>query len=97
MQRRSLAICSSQPTSEAYDPIHPPDAITTHLPKENQSVSICTGHLARYSPCARSLGPVDPKTVVRMEKVLTQEEKKRQELMGHCPPVTRRNRQLARL
>lgn len=55
--------------TEAYDPIHPPDAITTHLPKENH------------------LGPVDPKTVVRMEKVLTQEEKKRQELMAARPSL----------
>lgn len=80
-------MCSSQPLSEAYDPIHPPDAITTHLPREKQWAPICTGHLARCSPCARSLGPIDPKTVVRVEKVLTEEEKKRQALMAARPPL----------
>ncbi|KAL4079165.1 glyoxylate dehydrogenase [Scleroderma citrinum] len=55
--------------TEAYDPIHPPDAITTHLPKE------------------KYLGPVDPKTVVREKKVVTEEERKRQELMAARPSL----------
>ncbi|KAI6107543.1 glyoxylate dehydrogenase [Pisolithus thermaeus] len=55
--------------TEAYDPIHPPDAITTHLPKH------------------KHLGPVDPNTVVKVEKVLTEEEKKRQELVAARPPI----------
>ncbi|KIK22694.1 hypothetical protein PISMIDRAFT_679885 [Pisolithus microcarpus 441] len=55
--------------TEAYDPIHPPDAITTHLPKH------------------KHLGPVDPKTVVKVEKVLSEEEKKRQELVAARPSI----------
>ncbi|KAI6046349.1 glyoxylate dehydrogenase [Pisolithus marmoratus] len=55
--------------TEAYDPIHPPDAITTHLPKH------------------KHLGPVDPNTVVKVEKVLSEEEKKRQELVAARPPI----------
>jgi len=35
-----------QPKPE-YDPIHPPDAITTHLPKENQYVR-SSGPLLRH-------------------------------------------------
>jgi L-lactate dehydrogenase (cytochrome) len=26
---------------QEYDPIHPPDAVTTHLPKEKQCVAYC--------------------------------------------------------
>ncbi|KAI6007604.1 glyoxylate dehydrogenase [Pisolithus orientalis] len=55
--------------TEAYDPIHPPDAITTHLPKH------------------KHLGPVDPQTVVKIERVLSEEEKKRQELVASRPPI----------
>ncbi|KAI5982494.1 glyoxylate dehydrogenase [Pisolithus albus] len=55
--------------TEAYDPIHPPDAITTHLPKH------------------KHLGPVDPKTVVKVDKVLSEEEKKRQALVAARPPI----------
>ncbi|KDQ52808.1 hypothetical protein JAAARDRAFT_162334 [Jaapia argillacea MUCL 33604] len=53
-----------------YDPIHPPDAITTNLPPE------------------KHLGPVDVGTVEKVEIVITDQEKARQERMNARPPLS---------
>ncbi|KAJ3513974.1 hypothetical protein NLJ89_g2633 [Agrocybe chaxingu] len=55
--------------TQEYDPIHPPDAITTNLPPE------------------KHLGPVEPDTVEKVEIVITDEEKARQERMSNRPPL----------
>ncbi|KAF9560964.1 hypothetical protein CPC08DRAFT_742663 [Agrocybe pediades] len=55
--------------TQEYDPIHPPDAITTNLPAE------------------KHLGPVQPDTVEKVEVVITDEEKARQERMSNRPPL----------
>lgn len=73
--------------SEEYDPIHPPDAITTHLPKEKQCVaeSLTT---QQATECTPSLGPVDPDTVRKVVKEITVEEKARQERFNNRPPLS---------
>ncbi|KAA1470386.1 glyoxylate dehydrogenase [Dentipellis sp. KUC8613] len=55
--------------TEAYEPIHPPDAITTHLPID------------------KHLGVVDPETVVKVVKEVTEEERRRQALVEARPPL----------
>ncbi|EIW80311.1 glyoxylate dehydrogenase [Coniophora puteana RWD-64-598 SS2] len=60
---------AGQDATEAYDPIHPPDAITTHLPKD------------------KHLGAVDPKTIIKVVKEVTAEEKRRQELLAARPSL----------
>ncbi|KAF9464966.1 cytochrome b2 [Collybia nuda] len=52
-----------------YEPIHPPDAITTNLPLE------------------KHLGPVDLDTVEKVEIVITDEEKARQERISLRPAL----------
>lgn len=53
--------------TEAYEPIHPPDAITTNLPKE------------------KHLGEVDPATVVKVVKQVTEEDLRREAAMAARP------------
>ncbi|KAG6920221.1 hypothetical protein DXG01_004990 [Tephrocybe rancida] len=55
--------------TEAYEPIHPPDAITTNLPVE------------------KHIGAIDPATVVRVVKAVTEEDKRRQALLDARPPL----------
>ncbi|KAK7464383.1 hypothetical protein VKT23_006550 [Stygiomarasmius scandens] len=55
--------------TEAYEPIHPPNAIIDNLPLE------------------KHIGSVDPSTVVKVEKQLTEEEKRRQVLLANRPPL----------
>ncbi|KAF8584286.1 hypothetical protein K439DRAFT_1633670 [Ramaria rubella] len=56
--------------TDEYDPIHPPDAITTNLPKE------------------KHLGKVDTKTVKKVVREITIEEKERQQRASLRPPLT---------
>ena len=69
-----------------YDPIHPPDAITTNLPKEKQCVSFSSlvPEVASYS---HSLGPVEPDTVEKVKVVITDEENARLERVENRPPL----------
>ena len=53
--------------TEAYEPIHPPDAITTNLPKE------------------KHLGEVDPATIVKVVKKMTDEDRRREAAMAARP------------
>ncbi|KIM40332.1 hypothetical protein M413DRAFT_28816 [Hebeloma cylindrosporum] len=55
--------------TEAYEPIHPPDAIQNNLPIE------------------KHIGAVDPNTVVKIIKEVTEEDKRRQVLMDARPPL----------
>ncbi|KAF8891834.1 FMN-dependent dehydrogenase-domain-containing protein [Infundibulicybe gibba] len=55
--------------TQEYDPIHPPDAITTNLPVE------------------KHLGAVEPNTVEKVEVVITDQEKARQERISLRPPL----------
>ncbi|KAG8774371.1 hypothetical protein FRC15_001338 [Serendipita sp. 397] len=55
--------------TEEYDPIHPPDAITRHLPKE------------------KHLGKVDPGSVTKVVKEVTEEELARQERVKNRPSL----------
>ncbi|PIL33511.1 hypothetical protein GSI_04134 [Ganoderma sinense ZZ0214-1] len=59
-----------------YDPIHPPDAITTHLPPE------------KHNPRAFSLGSVDPGTVQKVEVEVTDAEKQRLERVANRPSLS---------
>lgn len=71
--------------SQEYDPIHPPDAISTNLPVEKQYVSLRkNGHI---SP-PLSLGPVEPDTVEKVEIIITDEEKARLERVSNRPPLS---------
>ncbi|KAF9047445.1 FMN-dependent dehydrogenase-domain-containing protein [Panaeolus papilionaceus] len=56
--------------TQEYEPIHPPDAITTNLPPE------------------KHLGPVQPDTVEKVEVIVTDEERARQERMSNRPPLS---------
>ncbi|ESK97372.1 mitochondrial cytochrome [Moniliophthora roreri MCA 2997] len=55
--------------TEAYEPIHPPNAITDNLPVE------------------KHIGAVDPSTVKRVVKEVSEAEKKRQALLAARPPL----------
>ncbi|RDB25124.1 Cytochrome b2, mitochondrial [Hypsizygus marmoreus] len=55
--------------TQEYDPIHPPDAITTNLPPE------------------KHLGPVQLDTVEKVEVVITDEEKARQQRIAARPSL----------
>ncbi|KXN87469.1 Cytochrome b2, mitochondrial [Leucoagaricus sp. SymC.cos] len=55
--------------TEAYEPIHPPDAITTNLPIE------------------KHIGTVDPNTIVKAVKQATEEDRRRQAMLGARPPI----------
>ncbi|KAF5354998.1 hypothetical protein D9756_005488 [Leucocoprinus leucothites] len=55
--------------TEAYEPIHPPDAITTNLPIE------------------KHIGAVDPNTVVKVVKQVTEEDRRRQAMLDARPPI----------
>ncbi|KAF9446522.1 hypothetical protein P691DRAFT_794412 [Macrolepiota fuliginosa MF-IS2] len=55
--------------TEAYEPIHPPDAITTNLPIE------------------KHIGAVDPNTIIRTVKQVTEEDRRRQALLDARPPI----------
>ncbi|KAJ3513976.1 hypothetical protein NLJ89_g2631 [Agrocybe chaxingu] len=55
--------------TEAYEPIHPPNAILDNLPIE------------------KHIGSVDPNTVVKVVKEITEEDKRRQALMDARPPL----------
>ncbi len=83
---------------EEFDPIHPPDAVA-NLPKEKQYVllpsssnadddSLCLGGPKSHHSILTSLGPVDPRTVRKVVKEVTQEEKDRLALFGARPPLS---------
>lgn len=55
--------------TEAYDPIHPPDAITSNLPKE------------------KHLGAVDPATIVKVVKEVTEEDRRRETALAARPSL----------
>ncbi|KAJ3923381.1 glyoxylate dehydrogenase [Lentinula edodes] len=55
--------------TEAYEPIHPPNAIIDNLSSE------------------KHLGDVDPSTVTKVVKVISEAEKKRQALIAKRPPL----------
>ncbi|KAG8797942.1 hypothetical protein FRC17_007601, partial [Serendipita sp. 399] len=55
--------------TEEYDPIHPPDAIVKHLPKE------------------KHLGKVDPGSVTKVVKEVTEEETARQDRVKNRPSL----------
>ncbi|KAF8891829.1 glyoxylate dehydrogenase [Infundibulicybe gibba] len=55
--------------TEAYEPIHPPDAITTNLPIE------------------KHIGAVDPNTIAKVIKEVTEADKQRLALMAARPPL----------
>ncbi|KAJ3937462.1 MAG: glyoxylate dehydrogenase [Lentinula lateritia] len=55
--------------TEAYEPIHPPNAIIDNLPSE------------------KHLGDVDPSTVTKVVKVISEAENKRQALIAKRPPL----------
>ncbi|TFK74627.1 glyoxylate dehydrogenase [Pluteus cervinus] len=55
--------------TEAYEPIHPPDAITTNLPVE------------------KHIGAIDPNTIVKAIKKVTEADKRRQALLDSRPPI----------
>ncbi|KIK67447.1 hypothetical protein GYMLUDRAFT_37569 [Collybiopsis luxurians FD-317 M1] len=55
--------------TEAYEPIHPPNAIIDNLPIE------------------KHLGTVDPSTLTKTVKVVSEAEKKRQALLANRPPL----------
>ena len=85
---------------EEYEPIHPPDAITTNLPKEKQSVSFPSSFDAdndsslslaggkSHHSTPTSLGPVDPETISKVVKEVTQEEKDRLALFEARPSLS---------
>lgn len=70
--------------SQEYDPIHPPDAITSNLPLEKQYVCLQTSFLFLKSS---SLGPVQPDTVEKVVVQITDEEKARLERMEQRPSL----------
>ncbi|ESK91906.1 mitochondrial cytochrome [Moniliophthora roreri MCA 2997] len=55
--------------TEAYEPIHPPNAITDNLPIE------------------KHIGAIDPSTVKKVVKEVSETEKKRQALLAARPPL----------
>ncbi|KAF4563210.1 Cytochrome b2, mitochondrial precursor [Pleurotus pulmonarius] len=55
--------------TEAYEPIHPPNAITDNLPTD------------------KHIGAIDPNTVVKVVKEVTEEDKRRQALLDARPPL----------
>ncbi|KAJ8520449.1 hypothetical protein ONZ45_g2736 [Pleurotus djamor] len=55
--------------TEAYEPIHPPNAITDNLPTN------------------KHIGSIDPNTVVKVVKEVTEEDKRRQALLDARPPL----------
>lgn len=72
--------------TEAYDPIHPPDAITTNLPTSKQ----CVVFVLRFASALtrnNSLGVIDASTVEQTVKEVSAEEKRRLELMAARPPI----------
>jgi len=73
--------------SQEYEPIHPPDAITTNLPPEKQLVYRWNTVYSYFTYAVYSLGPVEPDTVEKVEVVVTDEEKARQERMSNKPPL----------
>ena len=60
---------------------------TTCLPRNSTSI-IQTDISQAFSLPIASLGPIDPDTVVKVEVVVTDEEKARQERMAQRPPLT---------
>jgi L-lactate dehydrogenase (cytochrome) len=73
--------------SAAYDPIHPPDAITTNLKPEKQSV-FSIKIIIGYNSLAFSLGSVDLATVEKVEVKITDEERARQGRIAARPPLS---------
>ncbi|KAG6876629.1 hypothetical protein C0992_012205 [Termitomyces sp. T32_za158] len=73
--------------TEAYEPIHPPDAITTNLPVEKQYVSRVFEKSRITHLFLSSIGAVDPATVAKVVKIVTEEDKRRQALLDSRPPL----------
>lgn len=71
---------------DEYDPIHPPDAITTHLPKEKQYVLPPTSRFHLTSVFG-SLGKVDPGSVKNVAMEGTADAKERQKRRSLRPPL----------
>lgn len=74
-------------TSEAYEPIHPPDAIQNNLPIEKQRVVFFLEYPMTLILALHSIGAIDPNTVVKVIKEVTEEDKRRQALMDARPPL----------
>jgi L-lactate dehydrogenase (cytochrome) len=74
-------------TSEAYEPIHPPDAIQNNLPIEKQRVVFFLEYPMKLILALHSIGAIDPNTVVKVIKEVTEEDKRRQALMDARPPL----------
>jgi L-lactate dehydrogenase (cytochrome) len=55
--------------TEAYEPIHPPDAITTNLPTD------------------KHLGEIDPSTITKVVKEVTEEDRRREAVMAARPSL----------
>ena len=79
-------LIDTSPFSAAYEPIHPPDAITTNLPVEKQYVSLITMSWHIFNRLG-SLGVIDASTVEKVVKVVTEEEKQRQKYVEARPPL----------
>lgn len=90
--RKCLSDISIQPNishvRQEYDPIHPPDAITTHLPREKQSVFPPPASKTALIRVTFSLGAVEPDTAEKIEVKITDLEKQRLERVSRRPPLS---------